>query len=84
MQNGKATTKVDMGERGDGWNKIANVSVRVSIQGVKSLWGDHIVFPRLGAGDTDRWPINLCLCTTCQCTEVGRAILIHFQKIFLS
>ena len=32
---------------------------RVSIQGVKSLWGDGVVFPRLGAGDTDRWQINL-------------------------
>ena len=27
----------------------------VSIQGVKSLWGDRVVFPRLGTGDTDRW-----------------------------
>ena len=26
MQAGKATTKVNMGQRGDGWNKIANVS----------------------------------------------------------
>ena len=24
--SGKATTKVNMGERGDGWSKIANVS----------------------------------------------------------
>ena len=32
---------------------------RVSIQGVKSLWGDRIVFPRLGTRDTDRWHINL-------------------------
>ena len=31
---------------------------RVSIQGVKSLYGDCIVFPRLGTGDTDRWRIN--------------------------
>ena len=28
---------------------------RVSIQGVKSLWGDCVIFPRLGTGDTDRW-----------------------------
>ena len=27
---------------------------RVSIQEVKSLWVDHVVFPRLGTGDTDR------------------------------
>ena len=27
MQAGKATTKVNMGERGDGWSKIANVSI---------------------------------------------------------
>ena len=40
---------------------------RVSIQGVISLWGDHIVFPRSGNGDTDRWLINLCLSATCQC-----------------
>ena len=31
---------------------------RVSIQGVKSLLGDHVVFPRLGTEDTDRWRIN--------------------------
>ena len=30
------------------------VLIRVSIQGVKSLWGDCIVFPRLGTGDTER------------------------------
>ena len=40
---------------------------RVSIQGVKSLWGDGVVFLRLGTGDTDRWQITLCICTTCQC-----------------
>ena len=39
----------------------------VSIQAVKSLWGDRVVFPRLGIGNTDRWRINLCLCDTCQC-----------------
>ena len=32
---------------------------RVSIQGVKSLWGDRVVFLRLGTGDTDMWRINL-------------------------
>ena len=31
---------------------------RVSIQGVKSLWGDRVVFPRLRTGDTNRWGIN--------------------------
>ena len=31
---------------------------RVSIQGVKSLWGDYVVFPRLGTKDTNRWGIN--------------------------
>ena len=39
---------------------------RVSIQGVKSLWGDRFVFPRLGTGDTDRGRINKGLFTTCQ------------------
>ena len=29
------------------------IQTRVSIQGVKSLWGDLVVFPRLGTGDTD-------------------------------
>ena len=33
--------------------------MRVSIQGVKSFWGDRVVFPRLETGDTDRWRINL-------------------------
>ena len=47
------------------WNKSSrNTSkrprFRVSIQGVISLWGDCVVFPRFGT-----W--NLCLCTTCQC-----------------
>ena len=32
---------------------------RVSVQGVKSLWGNCVVFRRLGTGDTDRWHINL-------------------------
>ena len=45
----------------------ACLSGRVSIQGVKSLWGDCVDFPRLGTGDTDRWRINLLLCVTCQC-----------------
>ena len=31
---------------------------RVSIQGVKALWGNRVVFPRLGTGDTDRWLIH--------------------------
>ena len=26
--------------------------IRVSVQGVKSLWGNHVVFPRLDARDT--------------------------------
>ena len=39
----------------------------VSIQGVKSLWGDRVVFPRLGTGDTDGWRINKDLFATCQC-----------------
>ena len=29
--------------------------------------GIVLVSPILGTGDTDRWHINLCLCTTCQC-----------------
>ena len=33
---------------------------KVSVQGVKSLWGDCSVFPVLGTGrDTDRWRIDL-------------------------
>ena len=43
-----------------------HLETRFSIQGVKSLGGDCIVFPILGTGDTDRWRINLCLCVTCQ------------------
>ena len=35
-----------------------SVEVKVSIQGVKSLWGDCVVFPRLGTAETDRWHIN--------------------------
>ena len=37
----------------------------VSIQGVKSLWGDRVVFPRLGTGVTDRWHISKGLFATC-------------------
>ena len=46
---------------------LEKTKLMVSIQGVISLWGDRVVFPRLGIGDTDRWSMNLCLCTTCQC-----------------
>ena len=49
--------------------RMFGLETRVSIQGVKSLLGDRIVFPRLGTGDTDRWRINLCLCATCQCPQ---------------
>ena len=48
---------------------------RVSIKGVKSLWGDYNVFPRLGTGDTDRWRINFCLthqCPRCPISEKRR------------
>ena len=42
MQSGKATNKVSMGERGDGWSKIANVSVliffKVFLQICKALF----------------------------------------------
>ena len=38
---------------------IQKVLIRVSIQGVKLLLGDRLIFPRLGPGDTDRWQINL-------------------------
>ena len=38
------------------------------VQGVKSLWGNCSVFPRLGTGETDRWHIN-GFCATCQCTR---------------
>ena len=44
---------------------VSNPVIRVSIQGVKSLWGDCVVFPRLGTGDTDRWRINKGLFATC-------------------
>ena len=47
----------------------ASRSTRVDIQGVKSLWRDHILFPRLGTGDTDRWRINKGLFPSCQCHQ---------------
>ena len=31
---------------------------KVSFQGVKSLLGDRVVFPRLGTENTDRWRIK--------------------------
>ena len=40
---------------------------RVSIQGAKSLWGDRVGFPRLVAGNSDRWRINKGLFANCQC-----------------
>ena len=46
-----------------------NLFSRVSIQGVKSIWGDCVVFLRLGTRDANRWHINLCLCATCQCPQ---------------
>ena len=41
MQNGKATTKVPMDGKGDGWNKIANVSLAICIKNAqqKVTWG---------------------------------------------
>ena len=50
------TTFIDYQEKGD--------EGRVSIQGVKSLFGVCIVFQRLGTGDTEWWQINLCLFAT--------------------
>ena len=47
--------------------KRSSPGIRVSIQGIKSLCEDWVIFPRLGTGDTDRWWTNLCLCATCQC-----------------
>ena len=46
---------------------VRREKIRVSIQGVKSLCGDRVIFPRLGTKDTDRWHMNLCLRATCQC-----------------
>ena len=41
------------------WKKIDSWSnIRVSIQGVKSLWGDRVVFSRLGTGDTDLFIVS--------------------------
>ena len=41
-----------------------------SIQGVKSLWRDRVVFLRLGTtGDTDRWRMDKDLFATCQCPQ---------------
>ena len=45
------------------------VCLKVSVQGVKSLWGGCSVCPRLGTWE--RWRINLPLCATCQCTLDG-------------
>ena len=55
-----------------GYNKHMDVehgsrTGRVSIQGVKSLGGDRVVFPRLGTRDTDRWHLIKALFSTCQC-----------------
>ena len=38
--------------------KNQNGVARVSIQGVKSIWWNRVVFSRLGTGDDDRWPIS--------------------------
>ena len=35
--------------------ELEKTKLMVSIQGVKPLWGDRFVFPRLGTRDTDRW-----------------------------
>lgn len=39
MQSGKATNKVNMGERGDGWSKIANGALRQLSVGTSCIWG---------------------------------------------
>jgi hypothetical protein len=35
-----------------------SVYFKVSVQGVKSLWGDCRFIPVMGTGDTNRWRIN--------------------------
>ena len=45
------------------------IKLRVSIQEVKSLCGDCVVFPGLGTRDIDRWSINRGLFATCQCSR---------------
>ena len=47
--------------------ELEKTKLMVSIQGVKSPWGDRVVYPRLGTGDTDRWRINKGLYATCHC-----------------
>ena len=56
----------------------------ISIQGVKSLGGDRVVFPRLGTGDTDKWQINLCLCATVSLVLSGLPVnrLIGLSRSF--
>ena len=49
--------------------QFAFEAIRVSIQGVKSLWGDRLTFLRLGTGDTDRWCINKGLFSTYHCPQ---------------
>ena len=51
------------------WFWMSQVWASISIQGVKSLWGDRIIFPRLGTGDTDRWRVNKGLFATCECLQ---------------
>ena len=47
MQNGKATNKVNMGERGDGWNKIANVSVLIFFKVFLQIIEQYFIFVTL-------------------------------------
>ena len=38
---------------------LKNVNhVEFLTDGVESIWGKCTVFPDLGTGDTDRWPLN--------------------------
>ena len=57
---------------------------KVSVQGVKSLWGDCSVFPRLGAQDTDSNQITV---VAFQSVQLAQASFLQknqmLQNVFL-
>ena len=41
--------------------------IELASKELNHFWGDRVVFPKLGTGDTDRWHTNKGLFVTCKC-----------------
>ena len=70
MQSGKATNKVSMGERGDGWSKIANVSVLIIFKYFCKFAKHYFIFG----------PQQLCTYILKLCNLSSKLLLSNFLR----